>query len=184
MEHLSYKERLRDLGLFILEKRRLRGDLINSYKYLMVRCQGDRARLFPVVHSNGHKLEHRKFRLNMRKNFLTSMVTEHWKRLPREVVESPSLDIFKTCLDVFLSSLLQNFSIALRSIRGQWYLLLNDKGKYGLCFRQLSVSKQKPASDFRQTADMKCIDMRITAIIYHYESTLIMMVQRMDFESG
>jgi len=55
---------------------------------------------------NGHKLKYRKFHLNMRKNFFTLRVTKHWKRLHREVVDSPSLEIFKTCLDKALCSLL------------------------------------------------------------------------------
>jgi len=55
---------------------------------------------------NGHKPKHRKFCLKMRKNFFPLRVTEHWNRLPMEVVESPSLETFKTHLDKVLCSLL------------------------------------------------------------------------------
>ena len=44
--------------------------------------------------------------INTRKNFFPLRVMEPWNRLPREVVESPSLEIFKTRLDKVLCSLL------------------------------------------------------------------------------
>jgi len=111
LEHLSYEDRLRELGLFSLKKRKLRGDLLNAYKYLKGGCQDDAVRLFSVVprnrtRGNGHKLKHRKFQLKMRKNFFTLRMTEPCNRLPREVMESPSLELFKTRLDKVLCSLL------------------------------------------------------------------------------
>jgi len=46
---------------------------------------------------NGPNLKHRRFHLNSREHFLSVRVIEHWHRLPREVVESHSLEILKTC---------------------------------------------------------------------------------------
>jgi len=71
----------------------------------------DGARLFSVVsdstRSNGLKLGHGMSHTNMQKSFFTVRVMEHWNRLPREAVESPSMEIFKTSLDAYLCNLLQ-----------------------------------------------------------------------------
>ena len=53
---------------------------------------------------DGHKLKHRRVLLNIRKHFFTVSVTDHWPRLPRDIVESPSLEIFKTQLDTVLGN--------------------------------------------------------------------------------
>jgi len=111
LEHLLYKERLRELGLLSLKKRRLWGDLVAAFQYLKGAYRKDGEKSFikaccDRTRSNGFKLKEGRFRLDISKKFLTMRVVKHWNRLPREVVEAPSLVTFKARLARALSNLI------------------------------------------------------------------------------
>ena len=110
LEPLSCEERLRELGVFSLEKKRLWGDLIAAFQYPKRACKKAAEELFTSAYSdrtrgNGFRLNEGKFRLDIRKKLFAVRVVRHWHRLPREAVAAPSLAVFKARLGGALSSL-------------------------------------------------------------------------------
>ena len=76
LETKPYEERLKELSIFSFETRRLRGDMIALFKYFKGHHTEKGQDLFSVIpecrtHNNGLKLRDARFRLNIRKNFLT-----------------------------------------------------------------------------------------------------------------
>ena len=108
LENKSSEERLRELGLFSLEE--AEGRPYRSLQLPERGCSKVGVGLFSQVTSdrmrgNGLKLHQGRFRLGIRKYVFIERVVRHWIRLPREVVESPSLELFKRLVDVALQGM-------------------------------------------------------------------------------
>ena len=106
LRNLSYEERLKILDLPSLVYRRLRGDLIEVYKYLHgyynVQVNGLLPLVTPGMPTRGHsmKLLKRPCRTEVRKNFFAFRTVNIWNSLPEELVIASSLNCFKIGLDL------------------------------------------------------------------------------------
>ena len=107
LDGMSYKERLDRLGLFSLEHRRLRGDLIEVYKIMRGIDQLDSQYLFPKAgesKTRGHRFKVRgeRYKRVHKGNFFTQRVVSVWNKLPKVVVEAGTILSFKKHLDSYM----------------------------------------------------------------------------------
>ena len=111
LQHLPYKDRLRELGLFSLEKRRLRGDLIATFQDLQGASKQEGRQLLERgdnirTRGNGLKLKEVRLRLDVRGKLFTIRVVRCWNSCPERLwMPHPSLEVFEARLDGALGSL-------------------------------------------------------------------------------
>ncbi|CAM5134524.1 unnamed protein product [Natator depressus] len=110
MENLFYERRLKELGLFSLTKRRLKGDMIALYKYIRGINTREGEELFKLstnvdTRTNGYEPAIGKFRLEIRLRFLTIRRVKFWNSLPRGAVGAKDISGFKTKLDKFMEGM-------------------------------------------------------------------------------
>lgn len=102
IQHLSYGDRLKYLGLPSLQYRRLRADMVETYKIFNDIDKVDKS-IFPVRESrtrgHKHKIFKKHSRTNRRKYSFSQRVVDHWNALPTDIVEAKSVNIFKSVLN-------------------------------------------------------------------------------------
>ena len=106
LRHLSYDQRLHKLGLISLEKRRIRGDLIQAFKIIKGFDKINMSKFFTLSvgsRTRGHsfKLSKNRARLELRRNFFSQRVVNAWNKLPDEVIDVKTVNAFKQALDEF-----------------------------------------------------------------------------------
>ena len=109
LRNKSYENRLKDLNLFSLSKRRLRGDLIEVFKIFNGFTNVNSDKLFTRDRSNttrnhGFKITGKRFSTTEAKHFFTNRVVNIWNNLPRNVVNATTIETFKNRLDAYFNS--------------------------------------------------------------------------------
>ena len=101
LEHLTYEERLKELNLYSLKDRRIRGDLILMYRIMSGDIKIDHNDLFEMAkdkRTRGHNLKvhiNKVCKTSLRQNFFTERVAGPWNALPSYVINSTNVDQFK-----------------------------------------------------------------------------------------
>ena len=103
---LGYEDRLRRLDMFSLKYRRLRGDLIEVFKFVNGQHTGYLKGMFEFSTETRGRCHQHKFiikqcRTRLRQNFFSRRIVRHWNKLPESVANAVSLDSFKTHLDKY-----------------------------------------------------------------------------------
>ena len=124
LKDLSYPERLRALKLPTLVYRRLRGDMIETYKVIRKVYDTEAAPIMPmtgfdrstITRGNPYKMYMRRVKTRLRQHFFTERVIDVWNSLPGHVVEAPSIMTFERRLDRLWrdQDILYNYEAALR----------------------------------------------------------------------
>ena len=132
LERFPCKDRLRELGLFSLEKRRLRGELIAAFQYLKGAYKQEGNQLLQRVRDsrtrgNGLKLTEGRFRLDVRGKFFAMRAVRCWKSCAERLwMPRPSLEVLKARLDGALGSLVWYEMCRLVALRVAARLELDD----------------------------------------------------------
>ena len=109
LKHLNYKDRLEELNMFSLKKRRLRGDMIEVYKIINNIDKVESSKFFILIDTNvtrGHvyKLKKTRFNSTLYQHSFSNRVVGFWNSLSTDVVTAGSLHNFKSKLDTFMAS--------------------------------------------------------------------------------
>ena len=109
LRNKTYEERLKELNLFPLSQRRLRGDLIQVFKIIKGIDNMDCSKYFTIDQSNytrgnGYKIIGKSFNSHESKNYFFNRVVNLWNGLPREIIDCNTVETFKCRIDKFFVS--------------------------------------------------------------------------------